>query len=111
MDKVIIEDLLVRSIIGINPDERVNKQDILINMGLFIPTGDNTETYQNFGSYVPPSKVLLEGNGKSISEQIDVVKLMDLVDEKVGISFNINGFDFAGLIRVDNGKYESMLSR
>ena len=35
MDKVIIEDLLVRSIIGINPDERVNKQDILINMVLF----------------------------------------------------------------------------
>ena len=35
MDKIIIEDLLVRSIIGINPDERVNKQDILINMVLF----------------------------------------------------------------------------
>ena len=82
-------------------------QDILINIGLCIPTGDGTETYQNFGSYVPPSKVLLEGNGKSISEQIDVVKLMELVDEKAAISFNINGFDFAGLIRVDGGKYES----
>ena len=35
MDKIIVEDLLVRSIIGINPDERVNKQDILINMVLF----------------------------------------------------------------------------
>jgi FolB domain-containing protein len=35
MDKIIIEDLLVRSIIGINPDERVEKQDILINMVLY----------------------------------------------------------------------------
>ncbi len=35
MDKIIVEDLLVRSIIGINPDERVEKQDILINMVLY----------------------------------------------------------------------------
>jgi len=35
MDKIIIKDLLVRSIIGINPEERVKKQDILINMVLF----------------------------------------------------------------------------
>ena len=35
MDKIIIKDLLVRSIIGINPEERVKKQDILINMTLF----------------------------------------------------------------------------
>jgi len=35
MDKIIINDLLVRSIIGINPEERVKKQDILINMILF----------------------------------------------------------------------------
>lgn len=35
MDKVIIKDLLVRSILGLNPEERVNKQDILINMVLF----------------------------------------------------------------------------
>jgi len=40
MDKIIVEDLLVRSIIGINPDERVNKQDILINMVLFVDIRD-----------------------------------------------------------------------
>ena len=31
MDKIIIRDLLLRGIIGINPDERVKQQDILIN--------------------------------------------------------------------------------
>jgi len=35
MDKVIIKDLLVRGIIGINPDERVKQQDILINLVLY----------------------------------------------------------------------------
>jgi FolB domain-containing protein len=35
MDKIIVKDLLVRSIIGINPEERIKKQDILINMVLF----------------------------------------------------------------------------
>ena len=32
MDKIIIRDLLLRGIIGIDPDERVKQQDILINM-------------------------------------------------------------------------------
>jgi len=38
MDKIIIKDLFLRGIIGINPDERVNKQDILINMVLYADT-------------------------------------------------------------------------
>lgn len=32
MDKIIIKDLLLRGIIGINPEERVKQQDILINI-------------------------------------------------------------------------------
>ncbi len=35
MDKIFIKDLLVRCILGINPDERVNKQDIVINLTLY----------------------------------------------------------------------------
>ncbi len=35
MDKIIIKDLLLRGIVGINPEERVNQQDILINLTLF----------------------------------------------------------------------------
>ena len=38
MDKIIIKDLLVRGIIGINDDERVNKQDILLNLTIFADT-------------------------------------------------------------------------
>ena len=35
MDKIIIKDFLLRGIIGINPDERIKKQDILLNMVLY----------------------------------------------------------------------------
>lgn len=35
MDKIIIRDLLLRGIIGINPEERVNQQDILINLVIY----------------------------------------------------------------------------
>ncbi len=31
-DRIIIKDLLLRAIIGINGDERVNRQDVLINL-------------------------------------------------------------------------------
>jgi FolB domain-containing protein len=34
-DKIVIKDLLLRGIIGINPEERVKEQDILINMVIY----------------------------------------------------------------------------
>jgi len=35
LDKVLIKDLLVRGILGINPDEREKPQDILINLEIY----------------------------------------------------------------------------
>lgn len=44
MDKIIVRDLLLRGIIGINPDERINRQDILINMVLDVDIRRAAET-------------------------------------------------------------------
>lgn len=33
-DRIVIKDLLVRGIVGINDDERINRQDVLINLTL-----------------------------------------------------------------------------
>src|SRR5919108_176668 len=44
MDKVIIKDLLVRGIIGVNDWERNRAQDILINITLFTDTRRAAET-------------------------------------------------------------------
>ena len=38
MDQIIIRNLLVRGIVGINPDERTKKQDILVNATLWADT-------------------------------------------------------------------------
>lgn len=35
MDRIFVKDLLVRGIIGINPEERVKLQDIVINLTLY----------------------------------------------------------------------------
>jgi FolB domain-containing protein len=38
LDRVIIRDLLVQGIIGINPDERKSRQDILVNIVMWADT-------------------------------------------------------------------------
>ena len=39
-DRVFVRDLLVRGILGINPEERVNRQDILVNLELITDVRD-----------------------------------------------------------------------
>ncbi len=36
LDKIMIEELLVRVILGINPEERIHKQDVVITLTLFV---------------------------------------------------------------------------
>jgi dihydroneopterin aldolase/D-erythro-7,8-dihydroneopterin triphosphate epimerase len=38
VDRIIIKDLLLRGIVGINEDERTNRQDILINVVMWADT-------------------------------------------------------------------------
>jgi len=55
MDRIVIKDLLVRGIVGINPDEREHEQDILVNATLWADTrpaaaGDAIEDAVNYRS-------------------------------------------------------------
>ena len=38
LDRISIRDLMVRGIIGINPEERRNRQDIVVNATLYVDT-------------------------------------------------------------------------
>ena len=38
MDRIFIRDLMVRGILGIKPDERQNRQDVLVNIELLADT-------------------------------------------------------------------------
>lgn len=37
-DRIIINDLFLRTIIGVNDDERTNRQDVLVNLALTVDT-------------------------------------------------------------------------
>lgn len=39
LDRILIRDLLVRGVVGINPEERRNRQDILVNVTLWADLG------------------------------------------------------------------------
>lgn len=54
-DRIIIKDLLVRGIVGIKPEERANRQDILINVTCWVDThaagtSDQIEDTANYRS-------------------------------------------------------------
>ena len=38
LDRIFIKDLLARGIIGINPEERVNRQDVVVNVVMWADT-------------------------------------------------------------------------
>lgn len=44
MDQIVIRDLLARGIVGINPDERIKPQDIVVNINLSVDTYRAAET-------------------------------------------------------------------
>jgi FolB domain-containing protein len=53
LDQVLIRDLSVQGIIGINPSERINKQEILVNATLYTDTrpaaaSDNIDDAVNY---------------------------------------------------------------
>ncbi len=62
MDKIIIKDLLMRGIIGINPDERVKRQDILVNVVLYadISRAAETDDIEYAVNYKTISKQVIE---------------------------------------------------
>lgn len=89
MDKIIIKDLLVRSIIGINPEERVKKQDILINIVIFADTRQaaQSDDINDAVNYKAITKRVIEH--VEISSDLLVEKLVNDIARLVLIEFNV----------------------
>lgn len=62
LDKIEIKDLLVRGILGINPDERKNRQDILINVTLWADTrtAAHSDKIEDAVNYRTITKAIIE---------------------------------------------------
>lgn len=89
MDKIIIRDLLLRGIIGINPNERVNKQDILINMTLFtdIRPAAATDNITHATNYKTITKRIVEHVEASDDQLVE--KLVTDIARTVLTEFNV----------------------
>ncbi len=90
MDKVIIKDLLVRGIIGINPEERTNLQDILINITLFTDMEkagltDNIEDCVNYRTVTKKTAAHAE-NAKRLTVEALAVDIARICLEERGVS-------------------------
>ncbi|MBV7328636.1 dihydroneopterin aldolase [Chloroflexi bacterium TSY] len=82
-DKIIIRDLVVRGILGVNPDERVNKQDIWVNVIMYtdITRAALTENLDETINYSAVSKRIIqhieEGSDLLIEKLVtDLAKLI-----------------------------------
>jgi dihydroneopterin aldolase/D-erythro-7,8-dihydroneopterin triphosphate epimerase len=88
-DLIHIKDLLLRGIIGINPEERVNKQDILINITLYTDhaaagLSDQIEDAVNYRTITKAIIKLVEETQFNLVEKLAAeVNQLCLQDERV----------------------------
>ena len=89
MDRILIKDLVVRGIIGINPDERVNRQDILVNVVLWADTtraaaSDDIEDAVNYKTITKRIIAHLEeGEPMLVERAVQEVADICLADERI----------------------------
>ncbi len=83
MDQIIIKDILVRGIIGVNESERTNPQDILINLTIFSDVktageNDNIEESVNYRT-VTKRTISLAENAKRLTVEALATDIADLI--------------------------------
>ncbi|HUZ17041.1 MAG TPA: dihydroneopterin aldolase [Spirochaetia bacterium] len=75
LDRISIHDLLLRCIVGINPEERRNRQDVVINISLFADlqapcASDNIDDTINYKSIKEGVVSLVEGSSFFLVERL-----------------------------------------
>ena len=90
LDRIFIADLLMRGIVGINPRERVNKQDIVVNVTMWADTRlpGKTDSVDDTVNYRTVAKAIIahvEGEEPLLVERLtaDLVKLCFETDERI----------------------------
>jgi len=82
LDRILIRDLRVRGILGINPEERVNEQEILVNAVLWADTraAGQSDEIDDAVNYRTVAKALIEHirNGKPMLVERLVQELVDV---------------------------------
>jgi dihydroneopterin aldolase/D-erythro-7,8-dihydroneopterin triphosphate epimerase len=94
-DQILIKDLFLRTIIGVNDDERSNRQDVLINLVLDVDTraagrSDDMQDTVNYRDIAKQVIELVEGSRfflvEKLANEIARVCLSDRRVEQVQVS-------------------------
>lgn len=87
MDRIVIRDLLVRGIVGINPEERKNRQDIVVNLTMWADVADaaRSDDIADAVNYRTVAKRILEH-----VEQGSPMLVERLASEIAGICFDMD---------------------
>ncbi len=90
LDRIFIRDLLVRGIVGINPEERRNRQDILVNATLWADTrapgaSDDIAETVNYRTAAKAMIAHIEENEPLLVEKLaaDLVLICLKTDERI----------------------------
>ena len=90
LDRIFIRNLLVRGIVGINPDERKNRQDILINATIWADTrlpgvSDDINDTINYRTAAKAMIAHIEENGPYLVEKLaaDLLRICLETDERI----------------------------
>jgi FolB domain-containing protein len=82
-DRILIRDLLVRGIVGVNPEERRAKQDVVVNLELSVDTraaaaSDDIEQAVNYRSVCKRVIELVESSAPLLVEKLaaDIAQLV-----------------------------------
>lgn len=91
-DRIFIRNLLVRGIIGINPEERANRQDIVINATFWTDTrtagaSDRIEDTVNYRSAAKAMIAHIEDNAPYLVERLaaDLVRICFASDPRIQV--------------------------
>jgi FolB domain-containing protein len=90
MDQIVIRDLLVRGIVGINPDERTKPQDILVNVTMWADTraaaaSDDIEDAVNYRTITKAIVAHIEAGDPMLVERLvaEIASICLESDERV----------------------------
>ena len=90
LDQIHIRDLIVHAIIGINPSERVQPQDVLVNATLFVDTrqagvSDKMEDSVNYSTITKAMYAQIEGSAPGLVERLvaDLARICFQADDRV----------------------------
>lgn len=93
-DKIVIRDLLLRGIVGLNEWEREKKQDILINLILYLDTraaaaSDNVEESLNYRTFTKAVIDYVEASShflvETLAASIARIAVVDFAAERVTV--------------------------